>query len=91
MIDVVRERDSDFHQSSDGTVQHDLTNGVPTGQFYTGGPPASVNGEPVSPERRVPRMPYYRNNLTALSQKYNVGTPATTLLCSALRTTFDPN
>ncbi|PNH63499.1 hypothetical protein VD0002_g4888 [Verticillium dahliae] len=72
VIDVVRERDSDFHQSSDGTVQHDLTNGVPTGQFYTGGPPASVNGEPVSPERRVPRMPYYRNNLTALSQKYNL-------------------
>ncbi|KAM0281947.1 hypothetical protein ACHAQH_003293 [Verticillium albo-atrum] len=72
VIEVVRERDSDFHQSSNGTVHHDLTNGVPTGQFYTGGPPASLDGEPVSPDRRVPRMQYYRNNLTSMSQKYNL-------------------
>ncbi|KAM0329919.1 hypothetical protein ACHAQA_004085 [Verticillium albo-atrum] len=73
VIDLVRERDTDFHHSTSTIIHHDLTNGVPTGQFYTGSPSASSNhGGHGSYEKKVPKMQYYRNNLTSLSQTYNL-------------------
>lgn len=70
--EIIRQHERDhIHQVATETI----VQGVPTDQIFTGSeqddPAAAAEQQPL--EKHVPRMPYYRNNLTALSQRYNVG------------------
>ncbi|KAF6826172.1 hypothetical protein CPLU01_09820 [Colletotrichum plurivorum] len=68
--EIIRQREHD-HLSD--VEAEPLFQGVPVGQIVTGTEQDEPDGQDPPLERRIPKMPYFRNNLTALSQRYNVG------------------
>ncbi|KAK1987955.1 hypothetical protein LZ30DRAFT_777241 [Colletotrichum cereale] len=63
-----RERDHITQTETETFVQ-----GVPAGQIVTGVEEEAADGSQAPGlERKIPKMPYFRNNLTALSQRYNL-------------------
>ncbi|OLN82041.1 hypothetical protein CCHL11_08675 [Colletotrichum chlorophyti] len=66
---VIRQREADYlnHNENDTLAQ-----GVPVGQIVTGADEDTTGRQPPSLDRKIPKTPYFRNNLTALSQKYNL-------------------
>lgn len=68
---MIRQRERDHINMTETDT---LVQGVPTGQIVTGVEEEVSDGSQVPGlERKIPKMPYFRNNLTALSQRYNVG------------------
>ncbi|KAK2040495.1 hypothetical protein LZ31DRAFT_557760 [Colletotrichum somersetense] len=71
--EVIRQRERDYITQSETET---LVQGVPVGQIVTGveEEEEAVDGGSQAPslERKIPKTPYFRNNLTALSQRYNL-------------------
>ncbi|KAF9879055.1 hypothetical protein CkaCkLH20_03288 [Colletotrichum karsti] len=67
--DIIRQRERDHLNHIETDV---LAQGVPVGQIYTGAPQDGRDAQEPSLEKLIPKMPYYRNNCTALSQRYNL-------------------
>ncbi|KAK6226766.1 hypothetical protein QIS74_00321 [Colletotrichum tabaci] len=68
--EVIRQRERDHINMTEIDT---LVQGVPTGQIVTGVEEEVGDGSQVPGlERKIPKMPYFRNNLTALSQRYNL-------------------
>lgn len=67
---MIRQRERDHLNQIENDT---LVQGIPTGQIVTGAEEDADLSQPPSLERRIPKTPYFRNNLTALSQRYNVG------------------
>lgn len=70
---MIRQRERDH---VNGIENDTLVQGVPSDQIVTGVEDEDAgSSQSTSLERKIPKTPYFRNNLTALSQRYNVGSP----------------
>ncbi|KAK1521777.1 hypothetical protein CPAR01_14694 [Colletotrichum paranaense] len=71
--EIIRQRERDH---VNGIENDTLVQGVPSDQIVTGVEDEDAgSSQSMSLERKIPKTPYFRNNLTALSQRYNVGSP----------------
>ncbi|TDZ31711.1 hypothetical protein C8035_v001292 [Colletotrichum spinosum] len=68
-VEVIRQRERDHLDYDDSET---LVHGVPVGQIVTDTEQNGTGTMQPSLEKRIPKMAYYRNNLTALSQRYNL-------------------
>ncbi|OHE97859.1 hypothetical protein CORC01_06894 [Colletotrichum orchidophilum] len=68
--EVIRQRERDH---LNGIENDTLVQGVPSDQIVTGVENEEAgSSQQTILERKIPKTPYFRNNLTALSQRYNL-------------------
>ncbi|KAL0939303.1 uncharacterized protein CTRU02_205913 [Colletotrichum truncatum] len=67
--EVVRQRERDHLNQVETEA---IIQGVPVNQIVTGADKNGPAAQEAPLEKRIPKMPYFRNNLTALSQRYNL-------------------